>query len=121
MAWVAMVFRDLLVYSQEHGTDSDHLVSVATYELLVDRVSQGVFKSLVRQTPGAGLDEDLEVTLPEGYQGPMDYEALRNGVEKYYRLAFGQSGTGIRFGADTGVTLRDVSVAVPMSHSFETP
>lgn len=119
MAQVTMVFRELLVYSQQHETDNDHLVSVATYELFVGGISHGVFESLVRQSPGSSLDEMLEVTTPVGYDGPIDYAALRAAVETYYRQVLGQQGVGIRFGPGTSVTMKDVRLAIPMTQAFE--
>lgn len=121
MAQVTLVFRDLLVYSQEHGTDDDHLVSVATYEIRVDDKSRGVYQSLVRQTPGAGLEEPLEITVPETYAGPMNYEALRIGVENYYRQALGQQGRAVNFGPGTSITIRNMSIGLDMRHSFDAP
>jgi hypothetical protein len=93
--------------SQDYGSNDEHMVSrlfftfefsAKTFELHAD----------IKQTVGSNYETSpIEVGTPEGYRGPFNYEAFRNGAEKYYRSLVGSTATGIRIQGGSNIRMRN--------------
>lgn len=104
-----VTFHRILIKSQEFGSDDEHMTSVITFTLAI---RDEFFEDLtvqVKQTVGSDFNTaPLEVSAPEGYDGPINFNAFRDEVEIYYREQVGAQGR--IFGIDpssTNVTLED--------------
>ena len=81
--------------SQEAGTDEAHMISRVFYEIVLNGNKQGSFYSDIRQPVGAASDaDDLEVTPPGGYKGPLNHERFAKGIRNYYHRLVGSSPQG---------------------------
>lgn len=92
-----ITFRRLVQDSQDYGSNDEHMVSRAFFDMqLGDRAYQGLSVD-IKQPVGSSFETSpLEISKPNGYNGPFNHHAFREAVEKYYRSLVGSSGSGIR-------------------------
>ena len=113
-------FQGCTLNSQQYGGDDQHMSSVVQFTI---EISGKRFENLscqVKQTVGSDFENDpLEVLLPEGYDGPINYENYRLAVEHYYRLMIGEAGKAFRFGPNTRASLINCGVTQPVSYELE--
>jgi len=95
-----VTFRRLVQDSQDYGSNDEHMVSRAFFDMqLGDQAHQGLSVD-IKQPVGSNFDTSpLEISKPNGYNGPFNHQAFREAVEKYYRSLVGSSGSGIRISA----------------------
>lgn len=99
MRKIRIEFTKCIQDDQEAGSNDESMISRVFFTMHVDGSAVGDFYCDLKQIVGSDYHTSpLEVRLPTGrYKGPFDYEVFRAGVEKYYRSAFGASGTGVGF------------------------
>ena len=69
--------------SQEYGSTDQHMVSRVFFWLAVGGRRHDNLHVDVKQVAGGDYEKDpLEVSRPYGYDGPFNYEAFRDEVEK---------------------------------------
>jgi len=69
------------------------MVSRIFFDIEVDGSPRGEFYVDLKQCVGSNFETgSIEVSSPQGYKGPFNYEAFRDGVEKYYRSLIGLRG-----------------------------
>lgn len=74
--------------SQDYGSDVEHMVSRVFFSLRVGNKTYPNLSANIRQAYGGNYSEDpIEVDRPEGYDGPLNFEAYRAAAERYYRKA----------------------------------
>jgi hypothetical protein len=93
---VQVVLRRCVQDSQELGSNDEHMVSRVFFTIDVEGVtSEGHVD--IKQVVGSDYEKGpLEVGRPSGYSGPMDYDAFRAEVERYYRSLIGSTAKFMR-------------------------
>jgi hypothetical protein len=71
--------------SQDFGSNDDHMVSRVFFTLEIGGKKFENLHATIKQTVGSHHSDSYEVSLPEGYNGPMNYNAYRDSVEGYAR------------------------------------
>ena len=109
MPTARVVFDKGIQYSQDYGSDDEHMVSRIFFSIEVGGRRYDGLHVDVKQTVGSSYETGpIEVGSPKGYKGPFNHEAFRAAVEKYYRGLVGSTGTGIRIaGGDKKIRMRD--------------
>ena len=91
-----VTFKCLIQDSQEYGSDDEHMVSRAFFDVEIDGRE---FKDAcvdIKQPVGSQFENaPLEVSSPAGYDGPHNFKAFREAAEAYYRSLVGKQGSGI--------------------------
>jgi len=116
---VTVRFSQILQDRQDLGGE-EQMVSTVYFDVEAGgRVWVGL-EANVKQTAGAAYEEGpLEVELPAGYDGPMNYSEFRECVEAYYRSAVSQGGRMISFGPGARIHMRNNRFAFQQECSFE--
>jgi len=66
--------------------DGDYLLGRAEFSLEIEDVMYDGLSASVKQTVGADIKQDLEIGMPQGYDGPpFNYEGYRGAMEDYSR------------------------------------
>lgn len=114
------IFNKLMQDSQEYGSDNEHMVSRAYFDLEIDGKKYPNLFVDIKQTVGSKLsDENIEVSSPTGYKGKFNYDDFRKGAVNYYRKCFGPQGA-IRVGENVkGLRMYNNIIEVVMVHEFE--
>jgi len=108
MAKAKVLFRELIQDSQDYGSDDEHMVSRVFFDLEIDgKKYKGIYAD-VKQPVGSSFESaPLEVSIPENYKGPFNFEAFRNVVEQYYRSLVGNRGFGIHIEGGSNIRMRN--------------
>jgi hypothetical protein len=103
-----LLFSQIMQNSQDLGTNDEHLVSRVFFDLVVgSKVHRGLYAD-VKQTVGTNYETaPLEVSLPAGFEGKINYDQFRRLVGAYYRNAVGSAGRGIRVASGSSVVMRN--------------
>lgn len=122
MPIVKVTFHKCIQDSQDYGSDEEHMVSRIFFSLEIEGRKYENLHVDIKQSVGSNYESSpIEVYRPQGYQGPLNYEAFRNAVEQYYRSLVGSTGSGIRIVGGTNVRMRnnvfikEVTVEFPIS------
>jgi hypothetical protein len=92
-----VIFHRCIQDSQDFGSDNEHMVSRIFLTLEINGQRYENLHADIKQPVGSSYEFDpIEVYPLKGYQGPLNYEAFRNAVEKYYRTLVGSTASGIR-------------------------
>lgn len=121
MPHITVDFSHVVQDSQDAGSDDDHMVSRVFFSIAVDDKTHAGLYSDLKQTAGSNYATDpVEVSRPANYSGPLDWNAFRRCVERYYRMSFGPQGSGIAWepGA-TNLRMRNNVSGQNWSCSFE--
>ena len=96
MANVRVIFHRCIQGSQEYGSDDQHMVSRIFFTIEeCGRRCENLYADM-KQIVGGDFERDpIAVSAPQGYSGPMNYEAFRRAAETYYRQLVGSKGSGI--------------------------
>jgi hypothetical protein len=113
-------FHKCVQDSQEYGSDDAHMASRVFFTLTVDGKEHSDLYVDIKQTVGSEFETgSIEVSRPQGYEGPINYQAFRNAVENYYRRLVGSQGTGIRIAGGSNIRMQNNTFVRPMSVEFE--
>ena len=113
-------FRYVHQHAQQIGGDDEFLTASVLGSLEPHGRPKESMIVNVKQPIGERSGGPLEVSLPEGYHGSIDYQAFRIAVERYYRSLVGGSSAGISVGPEDSVFMADntfehaVTVQIPM-------
>jgi hypothetical protein len=106
--------------SHEAGSDDTHMISRVFYELVVNGNKQGSFYSDIKQSVGSEYDaEDLEVTAPHGYTGPINHERFAQGIRNYYQRLVGPKGSAPSYGGTKSVVMKNKTIVMDTEFEFE--
>ena len=115
-----VTFHRCIQDSQDYGSDDEHMISRVFFDLEVDgQNSQNLYVDIKQPVGGDYESGPMEVYRPEGYRGPLNYEAFRNAVERYYRSLVGSSGSGIRISGGKGIRMRNNVFDIPGTAEFQ--
>ena len=89
MPTARVVFDKGIQYSQDYGSDDEHMVSRIFFSIEVGGRRYDGLHVDVKQTVGSSYENGpIEVSSPKGsYKGPFNHEAFRAAAENYYRGA----------------------------------
>jgi hypothetical protein len=91
---VRVKLKKCIQNQHEVGSKDAHMISRIFYELVVNGKTQGSFYSDIKQPVGSEyVAEDLEVTAPNGYEGPFDQASFAKGIRNYYQRIAGSKRT----------------------------
>lgn len=108
MTTARMHFREIVQNVHDVGAAAEEMKSEIHFDLYVGEEVYPNLICLVKQAAGATFaDHPIEVLLPDGYDGPIDYDAYRNCVERYYRSLVGGTGSAINLGQGVNVVMRN--------------
>lgn len=108
MVMVKITFHKCIQDSQDYGSDEEHMISRVFFSLEIEGQKYENLHVDIKQVVGSNYESSpIEVCRPQGYQGPLNYEAFRNSVEEYYRSLVGSSGSGIHISGGTNVRMRN--------------
>jgi len=108
MSTATVIFLRIHQDSQTFGSDDEHMVSRIFFDLEIDEAKYPNLYADIKQTVGASYESGLlEVSPPHGYDGPFNFDAFREAVEKCYRSQVGSGGSGIRIVGGSNIRMRD--------------
>jgi len=104
-----VTFRRLVQDSQDYGSNDEHMVSRAFFDLKIDDRAYQDLSVDIKQPVGSNFETSpLEISKPNGYNGPFNHQAFRDAVENYYRGLVGSSGSGIHIsGGASNIRMRN--------------
>ncbi len=106
--------------SQDYGSDDEHMVSRVFLDLEADGKRYANLTVDIKQTVGDNFETgQLEVAIPRGYDGSLNYAPFRDAVEKYFRSLVGSAGRGIRISGGSNIRMRDNTFSFPATDTFE--
>jgi hypothetical protein len=106
--------------SHEAGSDDSQMISRVFYEIVVNGNKQGNFHSDIKQSVGsADNGDDLEVTVPDGYNGPLDYERFAKGIRGYYQRLAGPQGSAVAYGGTTHTVKKNTTIVMDAEFEFD--
>lgn len=77
-------------------------------------------QSIIRQPVGGSAEDPIEVSVPETYDGPIDYAVYREILEAYYLSLVGPEGRAIRMGPGVRtVRMQNVNFEIPAAGQFQ--
>ena len=86
MANALVKFTRLIQDSQDYGSDDEHMVSRAFFDLTIGENTYENLSVDIKQQVGSNFETSpLEISKPNGYNGPFNHQAFQGAVEKYYR------------------------------------
>jgi len=101
-------FHKVIQDSQDVGSDDEHMTSRVFFSLIVDGNPAGEFSAVLKQRVGSKFNKsDIEVSAPDGYDGPFDHVRFSDAARVYFSRAFGAEGSGIRFGGVANIRMRN--------------
>ncbi len=110
----------LIQDSQDFGSDEEHMVSRVFFNIDIDgKKIEGLYAN-IKQPVGSSIDSSsLEVSRPDNYKGPFNYEAFRSIAESYYRSLVGAKGSGIHIVGASNVRMRNNTFHQPLDAELE--
>ena len=108
MQIATVTFKKLIQDSQDYGSDDDHMVSRAFFDLEIGGKKLENLHVDLKQTVGSDIESgSIEVGHVHGYSGPGNYEVFRREVESYFRSLVGSSGSGIHIQGASNIRMRN--------------
>lgn len=96
MSKIKITYTKLHQDSQEYGSDDEHMISRATFDLEFDGETYPNCTIDIKQIVGSDFEsEPLEISNLQGYDGPNDWAKLQFNTEVLYRSLIGSKGSGI--------------------------
>ena len=113
-------FKELIQDSKNYGSDDEHMVSRAFFDLQVGEKRYPGAYANIRQKVGAVASDPIEVSPPAGYAGPFDNKRFQSEVEKYFRSVIGSPASLSKQGRSArNLRIRDCRHRKAVSVSFE--
>ena len=115
MSKAKVTFKHLIPDIKEFGSDDEHMGSRIFFDLEIGgEESKGLYVD-VKHKRGVKLETiSIEISSPHGYEGPFNYTAFHDEVEKYYRSCLGPS-----LASDVPVFIKGVAIVKEMACEFE--
>jgi len=115
-----VTFRRLVQDSQDYGSNDEHMVSRAFFDLNIDSKDYQNLSVDIKQQVGSNFETSpLEISKPIGYDGPFNHQAFRDAVENYYRSLVGSTGSGIHIaGGASNIRMRNNTFVQEMRVEF---
>ncbi len=114
-------FKHCLQDSQDLGTE-EHMVARVGFDLEVDgHVLEDLTVNIKQPVGDVYATAPIEVVKPEGYSGPLDYDAFRRAVESYYRGLVGSGGGAIHMAPGSSVRMRNNLIISPKTVRIDHP
>ena len=93
---VIITFMKLIRDGKISTRDGEYLVSRIFFDLQVgNKMYPGLSATIKQKTGNNSESSPLEVSEPEGYEGPLNFGGFRNVAVSYYRGLTGQPGPDI--------------------------
>lgn len=120
MPKVTLQFTHLVQDSQDYGSDDEHMVSRAFFDVGCAGRTVASHADVKLVVGGDYASDPLEVGRPAGYQGPFDHAKFSDAVSQYVRRAVGPEAIGIRLGPGArNVRMRNNTFQCPWTVSFD--
>ena len=115
MSEAKVTFKHLIPDIKEFGSDDEHMGSRIFFDLKIgEEKLKGLYVD-VKHKRGVKLETiPIEISSPHGYEGPFNYTAFRDEVEKYYRSCLGPS-----LASDVPMFIKGVGIVKEMVCEFE--
>ncbi len=111
-------FTSCVQDSRDYGSDDEYIVSRVFFSIECEGLQYTGLQADIKQAVDDDIETDsLEVTLPQGYDGPISDEGFRRAAGAYYRMLLGRGGTGIQSGI-SNTRMRDNTFLMPCSFEF---
>jgi hypothetical protein len=115
-----VIFKKLVQDSQDYGSNDEHMVSRAFFDLELEGKTYRDLSVDIKQPVGSDFETaPLEVSQPKGYAGPFNHDTFQQLVEGYYRNLVGSSGSGIRIGGGGNIRMRNNTFVQEYTAEFE--
>jgi hypothetical protein len=119
MPTAKVLFTHLIQDSQEYGSDGEHMVSRAFFDLDIDGTAHSGLYCDIKQAVGSSFESGpLDVSTPVGYSGPFNHQAFSEIAERYYRSLVGGAGHGIRISGGSNIRMTNNRFNAPMQAEF---
>ena len=116
-----VTFTKCIQDSQDYGSTDEHMVSRVFFDFEIGNKRYPGLHVDIKQSVGGDFEKTpLEVGIPQGYKGPLNYAAFRAEAEAYYRGFFGNQGRVIDIAGGGNFRMRDNIVGIPKTVEFET-
>lgn len=117
MKKVSIVFEKCIQDSQDFGGNDEHMVSRVFFKMHVNDQNHDNLYANIKQSVGGNYESDpIEVSLPVGYNGLLNYQKFQEETEKYYRSslksAIGRIGGNVRMRNNVFSTIREIQFEV---------
>ncbi len=120
MSRITVNFTKLIQDSQDYGSDDEHMVSRAFFTIAIDDNNPVESHVNIKQIVGSDFETaPLEISTPNNYKGPFDFEAFSKATESYYRSLVGSLGSVIHISGGSNVRMRNNTFIQQNSVSFE--
>ncbi|MGD0923290.1 MAG: hypothetical protein ABSA70_16230 [Terriglobia bacterium] len=120
MARANLTFHKCIQDSQDYGSNDEHMVSRVFFTFTIAGKEHPDLYADIKQTVGGDFESGpIEVSRPHGYKGPINYQAFRDAVEKYYRSLVGSKGRGIAISGGRNIRMRNNTFIQEMSFEFD--
>lgn len=119
MADALVKFTRLIQDSQDYGSDDEHMVSRAFFDLSIGDKKYENLSVDIKQQVGSDFETSLlEISSPNGYNGPFNHQEFQSVVEKYYRSLVGSAGSGIHISGGSNIRMRNNTFIQEMTAQF---
>ncbi|MFQ5530354.1 MAG: hypothetical protein ACE5FP_08400 [Gemmatimonadota bacterium] len=111
-------FASCIHDSEDYGSDDRRIVSRVFLSIWCEGLRYSECYADIAHPVGGDLKTDpLEITLPQGYDGPISAEGFRRAAGQYYRSLVGRELSATRAG-ESDIRLRDHTFLLPRSFEF---
>ena len=121
MATATIQFHKCILDSQDYGSDDEHMVSRVFLTLETEGRTYADLTVDLKQAVGESFEGGvLEVSLPRGYDGSVNYLKFRDAVEAYYRRRVGsQASGGMHISGASNIRMFNIVFKIPETATFE--
>lgn len=118
MATMKVHFTSCVQDSRDYGSDDEYIVSRVFFSIECEGLQYTGLHADIKQAVDDDIETDsLEVTLPQGYDGPISDVAFRRAVGQYYRSLVGSDRSGYQTSMEN-IRMRDNTFLMPCSLEF---
>lgn len=115
-----IIFTRCIQDAEGYGSDDEDMVSRVFFELeMSGKRYPGLFADIKHPVISEFEKMPLKVGRPQGYGGPLNYNAFCQAAEVYYRECVEDQGMGIHFAGCNYIRIRDKTYTKTKIVEFE--
>ncbi|MBD3337564.1 MAG: hypothetical protein GF353_00555 [Candidatus Lokiarchaeota archaeon] len=108
-------FEKCIQNYQEYGSASESMISRIFFSITTPKKTYNQVHADVKQIAGSRFETSpIEVYPPKDIKENLDYEQLRDAIEKYYRKCVGKSAQGINIQGGKSIQMQNNIFSFPM-------
>jgi len=120
MSKLKLIVKRLVQNSQELGSNDEHMLSRATFDVLYDGKTFSNCTVDLKQTIGAEYEKSpIEVFNLQGYDGANDWQKFCYNFDVFYRGLVGSNASVIRVGPGATVTMTNNVYEIQKIYEYE--